>query len=186
MAKTNTNTSKVILVDCDLLSHFISNNCLADLPKILSPHRCTIIDYVYLEISVHPLRKAFVDNLINSGDFDKKPFPNSDIAIKQEFALIKAKNHLIGDGERACMAVAKHNKNIIASSNFKDVAPYCIANEILYLGTLDILLIAVNKGIYDEARCDTFIQVAVTNNKARFPKGVTQMRYYVSKDLSFI
>lgn len=186
MAKTNTNTPKVILVDCDVLSHFISNNCLADLPKILSPHRCTIIDYVYSEISVHPLRKAFVDNLINSGDFDQMSFPNSDDAIKKEFAFIKAKSHLIGDGERACMAVAKHNKNIIASSNFKDVAPYCNANKILYLGTLDILVIAENKGIYDEAMCDNFIQNAIKHNKARFPKGVTQMRYYVYKDLSFI
>ncbi|MDP4277515.1 MAG: hypothetical protein Q8914_07765 [Bacteroidota bacterium] len=113
-------------------------------------------------------------------------FPDSNLAIKEEFALIKRKNYLIGDGERACMAVAKHSKDIVASSNFRDVAPYCNANEILYLGTLDILTIAVNKEIYDEATCDSFIQNAINNNKARFPKGVTQMKFYVAKDLSFI
>lgn len=180
------NQPKIVLLDCDIISHFITNNCLNDLPTILSPHKCVVLDYVYNEATKQIFRKVIIDNLITSGNINLMSFPNSDMAIKKEFALIKSKNYLIGDGERACMAVAKHSKNIVASSNFRDVAPYCNSNGILYLGTLDILSIAVNIGIYDEVRCDSFIQNAINNNKARFPKGVTQMRFYIAKDLSFI
>lgn len=186
MTMERSSDTKIILIDCDVISHFISNYCLEDLPLILTPHQCTILDYVYNEVAFHPVRLAFVDNLIKKGNLLFMNFPNDDINIKREFARIKQSNHLIGDGERACMAVAKFNKNIIASSNFRDVAPYCERNKIYYLGTLDILSVAVNKGIYDEKKCDDFIQNALKYNKARFPNGVTQMRYYVPKDLSFL
>ena len=144
---------KIILLDCDIISHFITSHCLNDLPIILFPHKCVVLDYVYNEATKQAFRKVILDNLIKSGNINLMTFPDSNLAIKEEFALIKRKNYLIGDGERACMAIAKHSKDIIASSNFRDVAPYCNANEILYLGTLDILTIAVNKEIYDEATC---------------------------------
>lgn len=38
---------KLILLDCDVISHFIANNALEDLPKILAPHPCFILDFVY-------------------------------------------------------------------------------------------------------------------------------------------
>jgi hypothetical protein len=66
------------------------------------------------------------------------PFPD-DFETKKEFARIKSCNPLIGDGERACMAVARLNENIVASSNFRDVAPYCTKFNVLFWGTLDIL-----------------------------------------------
>ncbi|HBE42278.1 MAG TPA: hypothetical protein DDW27_13925 [Bacteroidales bacterium] len=84
------------------------------------------------------------------------------------------------------MAVAKFNKNIIASSNFRDIAPYCKANNILYLGTLDILNIALQKGVFDEARCNIFISTAIKVNNARFPLGVKTIHDYMAPDLSFI
>lgn len=178
--------NKIILLDSDVISHFIANNCLDDLPKILAPHQCVVIDYVYAEIARSPFRKAFLDSLIANNNVQLMPFPNSDLVIKVEFAQIKKKNYLIGDGERACMAVAKHYNNIIASSNFRDIAPYCQLHGIFYLGTLDILTVAANKGVYDETQCDTFIQNAISVNKARFPKGIIQMRYYTPPDLSFV
>lgn len=112
-------------------------------------------------------------------------FPD-ELEISKEFARIKREKPLIGDGERACMAVALYRENVVASSNFRDVAPYCNEHNILYLGTLDILSIAVRKGIYDENRCDAFIQDALKFNKARFPAGVTAMRFYTPKDISFL
>ena len=180
------NQPKTILLDCDVISHFITNNCLSDLPKILAPHQCVILDFVYAEATKQAFRKEAVDSLITDKGIMLMPFPDSDLAIKEEFALIKKQNYLIGDGERACMAVAKHHKDIVASSNFRDIAPYCSKNKILYLGTLDILYIACNKGVFDEESCDLFIQNAIKYNKARFPAGITQIRYYTPKDLSFI
>ena len=178
--------NKIILLDSDVISHFIANNCLVDLPVILAPHQCVVVDYVYAEIARNPFRKAVLDGIIASNAIQLMPFPNSDLAIKVEFAQIKKRNYLIGDGERACMAIAKYKDDIIASSNFRDIAPYCQLHGIYYLGTLDILTIAANNEVYDEAQCDTFIQNAITFNKARFPKGITQMRFYTPPDLSFI
>lgn len=176
---------KIILLDCDVISHFIANNAINDLPVILAPHECVVLDYVYAEVAARPMRLAFLQPLIQLGAIRKMTFPD-DVEINKEFARIKSKKPIIGDGERACMAVARFNANVVASSNFRDVAPYCNENDILYLGTLDILSLAVTKGIYDEAQCDQFITNALQFNKANFPKGVTAMRYYTPKDLSFM
>lgn len=181
----SSDTYKIVLLDCDVISHFIVNNALNDLPNILAPHKCVVLDYVYNEVAARPTRLVFLKPLIKSGQILEMSFPE-DEAVNMEFARIKSRRPIIGDGERACMAVARFNNNIVASSNFRDVAPYCKEFSILYIGTLDILFIAATKEIYDEQQCDDFIQNAVRYNKARFPKGVTAMRYYEPKDLSFI
>ena len=176
---------KIILLDCDVISHFIANNALKDLPHILAPHKCFVLDYVYAEVEARPMRLAFLEPLIKAGRIQKMCFPE-DAEINREFARIKSMRPVIGDGERACMAVARFRRDIVASSNFRDVAPYCEEHNILYLGTLDILSVAVQKGLYNEQRCDDFIQSAIKYNKAKFPKGVTAIRHYTPRDLSFI
>lgn len=178
-------TNKLILLDCDVISHFIANNALEDLPRILAPHPCYILDFVYSEVAAWPIRLAFLEAIIKSGKIQRMPFPE-DFETKKEFARIKSCYPLIGDGERACMAVARFNENIVASSNFRDVAPYCTKFNVLFLGTLDILSVAFEKGIFDEQKCDRFIQAALTFNKASFPKGVTALRFYIPGDTSFI
>lgn len=185
LMENSNKSNKIILLDCDVISHFISNAALNDLPQILAPHQCVVLDYVYAEVAARPMRLAFLVPLIKSGQIQKMDFPE-DTEINKEFARIKSRRPIIGDGERACMAFARFNKEIVASSNFRDVAPYCEKYNILYLGTLDILSIAATKGIYDEKKCDNFIQSALLYNKACFPKGITAMRFYTPKDLSFI
>ena len=93
---------------------------------------------------------------------------------------------MIGDGERTCMAVAKYTKDVVASSNFKDIAPYCRANHSLYLGTLDILLIALRRNIFDKERCNRFIETARSKNNAKFPSEVKVIGDYMPSDISFI
>lgn len=176
---------KTILLDCDVISHFIVNAAINDLALIFEPHQCVVLDYVYNEVAARPMRLAFLQPLLNSGKIKKMDFPE-DIEINKEFARIKSKKPLIGDGERACMAVAKFKQNVVASSNYRDIAPYCTEHHILYLGTLDILSVAVKKGLYDEKKCDQFITTALSYNKASFPKGITAMKYYTPKDLSFL
>ena len=176
---------KTILLDCDVISHFIANAAINDLALIFEPHQCVVLDYVYNEVAARPMRLAFLQPLLNSGKIKKMDFPE-DIEINKEFARIKSKKPLIGDGERACMAVAKFKQNVVASSIYRDIAPYCTEHHILYLGTLDILSVAVKKGLYDEKKCDQFITTALSYNKASFPKGITAMKYYTQKDLSFL
>lgn len=99
--------------------------------------------------------------------------------IKEEFFRLKRDNKLLGDGECACMAMAKFGKEVIASSNFRDVATYCDANDIEYIGVMDILQIAQNKGFWTVDQCNAFIQDAKTINQARFP--VSRMEDYQSR-----
>jgi hypothetical protein len=180
-------SAKIILLDADVISHFISCNEILFLHKILDPHILAILDNVYKEVARIPSRKLILDNLLNFvRAVSIMAFPIGDIEIKKEFALIKKNNPLIGDGERACMAVAKYNKNIIASSNFRDIAPYCKANNIFFLGTLDILAIALQKGVFDPARSNSFISTARALNNAKFPSYVKVITDYIVPDLSFI
>lgn len=179
--------SKLVLIDADVISHFIACSELLYIPKIFEPHKIVIFDTVYNEIARIYSRKLVLDNLLSSvKNISRQPFPINNIDIKKEYALIKRNNPLIGDGERACMAVAKYTLDVIASSNFRDIVPYCKSNNILYLGTLDILAIALNKGIFDEERCNNFIATARSKNNARFPPEVKGIKDYKVPDLSFI
>ena len=81
------------------------------------------------------------------------------------------------------MAMARFGREVIASSNFRDVAPYCDANDIEYIGVMDILLIAMNKGYWDANQCNEFMMDALRENNARFP--VSRIEdYKTDKDLS--
>jgi len=178
---------KIILVDADVISHFIACSEIIYLPKILDPHKIVVLDNVYAEVARISSRKTILDNLLATvKNICKQPFPISNLDIKKEYALIKKNNPLIGDGERACMAVAWYTDDVVASSNFRDIVPYCQANNILYLGTLDILTIALNKGIFDEERCNLFIQTARSKNNAKFPVHVKKITDYKAIDVSFI
>lgn len=181
------NSNLIILVDADVISHFIAAGELFELPNILKPHTVTVLENVYKEVARIKSRKTYLDNLVYLlKTITVIPFPIINLDIKREYALIKKNNPLIGDGERACMAVAKCEKNVIASSNFKDIIPYCVTNKILYLGTLDILSIALQKQIFDIARCDDFIKITRKINSARYPKHVNSILDYKPKDVSFI
>ncbi len=172
------NAEKIVLVDADVISHFIAAGELLMLASILSPYKILIPDLVYVEVSRIKSRKPVLDNVINLvKSISVFPFPQDEEVLK-EFALIKKLNPLIGDGERACMAIAKINKDVIASSNFRDIADYCENNNIPFLGTLDILHIALKRNIFDEMRCDNFIEITKQNNKAKYPNGIKRISDY--------
>ena len=179
--------AKLILIDADVISHFIACSEILFLPKILEPHKIVILENVYYEVARIHSRKLILDNLLQTvKTISKHPFPIQNLEIKKEYALIKKNNPLIGDGERACMAVAKYTKDVVASSNFRDIIPYCRANNILYLGTLDILVIAFHRNIFTEERCTRFIETARSKNNAKFPSDVKAISDYIPSDISFI
>lgn len=127
---------KIVLLDSDVISHFIAAGKIDDLNKILSPHILMIVRQVYEESSYHPFfedRKMELDEWINKYHIRIIEFPYDNENIKLEFYRIKKENPRFGKGERACMAIAKYEKQVIASSNFKDVAEYCEINGIEYM-----------------------------------------------------
>lgn len=176
---------KVILIDSDVISHFIAANKIDDLPKILSPHHLLIVEQVYKESSYHPLfedRKVELDAWMRKCHIDKISFPYSNLDIRLEYYKIKKDNPRFGEGERACMAIAKYGKQVIASSNFRDVADYCNANGIEYIGLLDILEIGIRKEIYTVETCNKFIHDITIINHAKLPvRDIT--KYIPGRDL---
>lgn len=173
--------SKLILVDADVVSHFISAGEILCLPKIF-PIPVKLLDKVYAELSRWPNRKQEVDNLLNFKLLEVIPFPEDNPEIVKEFFYIQ--NVLDkGMGESACMAVARYTKNILASSNLKDIKRYCDMHKIVYLTTMDFLCQAFATKLFDEARCNAFIQ-SVRSKGQKLP--VEKMSAFNCRDLSAI
>lgn len=152
--------NKVIFVDADVISHFIATNRIDTLTTILTPHAVYVVDYVYKEATWHPTdpqRKEKVDAWMASCKVQLIDFPYRNDNIKKEFFRLKKESPILGEGERACMSMARFGHEVVASSNFRDVADYCDSFGIEYIGTLDILTIALNKGIYTQEDCNKFI-----------------------------
>ena len=69
--------AKVILVDSDVISHFIAAGHIYDLDKILSPHHLLIVEQVYNEATYHPWddsRKGEVDSWLAKSKAEKIVF----------------------------------------------------------------------------------------------------------------
>ncbi len=150
---------EIILIDADVISHFIVADEIITLPSIF-PYRIHILDKVYNELKRFPKRKIEVENLLRYKLIDLIDFPEDNPDIKKEYFYIK-KALFKGDGESACLAVARYNKNILASSNLKDIKSYCLMHKIEYLATMDFLCEALNKKIFDLQRCDKFIEKVI-------------------------
>lgn len=147
--------SKIILIDADVVSHFIQGGEIYALGSIF-PNKIKVLDKVYAELQRFPKKKTEVDNLLIQGILELETFPESNQEIKKEYYYIKNKLFK-GDGESACLAVARYTQNIIASSNLKDIKSYCALHKVEYLTTMNFLCEALNKGIFDITRCNNFI-----------------------------
>lgn len=169
-----TNTEPRILLDCDVIIHFTKAGQQLLLPKIF-PNRFVILDKVKAELDKRKKSIVALGNFIEWSKIEVIPFPaDKDIII--EYARLKAN---MGDGEAACMAVAKYTKDFIASSNLKDIKEYCDYFGIVYLTTMDILLEAYHTGVLNESQCNTFIQ-EVKAKDSKLIDGITTIKQYES------
>lgn len=76
--------SKLVLIDADVISHFIACSELLYIPKIFEPHKIVIFDTVYNEIARIYSRKLVLDNLLSSvKNISRQPFPINNIDIKK-------------------------------------------------------------------------------------------------------
>ena len=94
--------AKVILVDADVISHFIATDHIYELNEILSPHQLYIVDNVYKEVTYHPsdkVRKNKVDEWLENSKACRISFPKLNRKIMAEFFKLKRDNKLLGDGE---------------------------------------------------------------------------------------
>lgn len=162
------NDQKAILIDADVVSHFISAGEEEQLNKIY-PFKILLLDKVHAELQKWPHvgpREA-VSRLFQKKIVHLTQFPEENPQIKKEYAWIKSVLFK-GDGESACLAVARFSKHILASSNLRDIASYCSMHSISYLTTMDFLCEALKKGIFTIERCNRFI-AAVINKNGKLP-----------------
>lgn len=179
--------SSGILLDADVISHFMASGEQALLCKVFSNDLLMIVDQVYTEASYcpwDPLRKEKLDILIKDSHIFRLSFPQDlSSQVVDEYFRLKAENPRLGKGERACMSIARFHNDVIASSNFRDVASYCSVHNIVYLGFLDILWIAMKTNLLTEDAANAIVGNAIQYNGARFP--VDNMAEYLPvKDLS--
>lgn len=151
MGKKDVNEPKILL-DCDVIIHFTKAGLQLQLSKIF-PDRFVILDKVKEELNTRKKSLVALDNFIEYSKIPVIPFPN-DPAIVLEYSRLKQS---MGNGEAACLAMARHTKDYIASSNLRDIKEYCSYFGIVYMTTMDILLEAYHKSILTESQCDTFI-----------------------------
>lgn len=147
---------KIILIDADIVSHFVIAQEWEMLDNIF-PHKLFALEQVKKELDNFRRHRPEIDTIFMRGIVKEMPFPQENEEIKKEYLWIK-KMRFRGDGESACMAVARYNKNILASSNLKDIGEYCKMHSIIYITTMDFLCRALQEDIFDEARCDEFIR----------------------------
>lgn len=141
-----TSNSKVfILLDADVTIHLFKANKISLLNELF-PDRIIMLDIVLNELLRNRTINSVVENLIKFKQIIEVKFPTtSDPQLLKEY--ISLKNKINGAGESACLIYCKYHHHIIASSNTSDIKPYCEEHSIAYLTTLDILSIAVHRGI---------------------------------------
>ena len=149
-----------ILLDSDVIRHFIKGEKLNILIKLYSNH-LVILDVVSDELLRSEHLHTEISNFVSFNKIPIIPLPTDDITILKEFAQLKKR---YGAGESACMAFAKYKQHVIASSNLKDIKKYCEENRIKYLSTMDILVDALEREIMTEKECDDFIQQVKNRN----------------------
>lgn len=152
--------NKKIILDADVIIHFIKGEFLFSLPRILS-NKLIILDKVYDEIIARK-QKDTIEKLLNLPAVEKVHFPEDIEYVKEYAHLMSVRGYNLDSGESACLAYAKFNRDVLASSNLSDIKKYCRFHKIEYVTTIDILAIGYQKGIFTIENCDDFIQTVIS------------------------
>jgi len=152
-----------ILLDCDVVIHFLKGGKILELPTIF-PGRFVMLDKVKNELLKRSSNFLPLSIFLAAGNIPLLAMPAGQEVIREYLALKK----IMDDGEAACLAVARHSKDYVASSNITQIAAYCRANGIVYYTTMDLLQEATVKGIMTDQECDTFI-AEVKSKNSRLP-----------------
>ncbi len=164
-----------ILLDADVIIHFYKADRLSVLQELYKG-RLLILDFVLEELMRNKTIAPHVENFLRFKVIEEYTFPSKDEQILKEYAqLSKTK----GKGESACMAVCRYQNNILASSNLRDIKPYCEQHRIAYLTTMDILAIACKKGVMLSKECDEAIK-AIISKQSKLP--YDNLNDYLVKD----
>lgn len=151
-----------VVLDSDVIIHFIKGDCLNLLPRILPVYEFIILDIVY-ERELSKSHRIIIQNMVHILKTISIEIWNPINEERKEFLSLQ-KDH--GLGESASMAYCKYRKNILASSNLKDIVEYCEVNKITCFTTMDFLYQAMVSKVMTEEECNSFIKkVKLRNSK---------------------
>ena len=151
-----------IVLDADVLIHFSKADKLSLLPKILSEYEHIVLNIVYDEVKTIQYQ---LDNQIHFLKNIKKETFMPTGEMRKEYAILCSQ---FGKGESACMSYCKYTKNVIGSSNIKDIKNYCSTQNIVYLTTIDFLYYAYIRKKMTADECKEFIET-VNSKDSKLP-----------------
>ena len=165
--RINLDKEKKIVLDGDVISHFIKGELINMLP-VFYPGQLIILDIVKEEVYRRKNWKSILEPLLIFGEIEEIEFP-SDIVYMREYAfLISVKGQGLGRGESSCMVYCRYNKNVLVSSNLRDIKRYCSLHGIEYVTTMDIILDCYERNLLTSEDCDNFIE-KVLNRGSKLP-----------------
>ncbi len=154
-----------IVLDADVIIHFMEAECFTLLPDIFPEYEYLILDVVYDEVSKNSTTRGFIDNYLHFfPKLKKETFAPKGESMKEYFWLQRT----LGKGESACMIYCRDNQDVLGSSNLRDIKEYCSQKNITYLTTLDFLYYAYCRKKMTQQECTEFIQ-AVNNAGSKLP-----------------
>ena len=176
--------NRIILADADLVSNFITGGEAENIHLIFPDNPIYMLDKVHAELQNWRNVQVGVtlSDLLKKKAIRLIPFPEENEEIKKEYFWIK-KMLFKGEGESACMAVARYNKNVLGSSNLRDIKNYCTTHKIDYLTTMDFLCGALARDFFSEARCDSFLKKVISAG-SKLP--VKSMKEYTCRSIEFL
>ena len=148
-------TKTKIVLDSDVLIHFIKADCVFVLLNIFPEYSYIILDVVYDELKKHSDTRVVIDNICQhmANRVASEKFAPKGLMLR-EYARLQSK---LGKGESACMVYCLEHQDVLGSSNLRDIKDYCAANYITYLTTLDFLYYAFIRGKMSADECNAFI-----------------------------
>lgn len=160
-----------VVLDSDVIIHFIKGGCLSLLPQILPTYSFIILDIVY-DRELAASHRVILQNIVAQLKTISIERWEPSREERQEFIRLQRQ---FGLGESAAMAYCNYHNDVLASSNLKDIVDYCDTNSITYFTTMDFLYQARFKNIMSEQECDEFITNVVAQD-SKLP--VTRMSNY--------
>lgn len=166
-----------IILDADVLIHFINGEQTGIINRIFK-NKLVLLDKVFEEVFKRSSSRVNIENLIKFGFIKEERFDDCSLEIKREYFKLIASGR--GKGESAGMAYCRYNKDVLASSNLKDIIDYCNKYNIVYITTMDFIAEAFKNGTLKENECDEFIKT-VKQKGGKLIKVIDRIRDYITR-----
>ena len=150
-----------IVLDADVIIHFSKGGRLSILPKIFPEFGFLVLDVVKRELPVLVLPE--LQKMIERDkSLAEELFGKSPGEIKEYARLTSSCGPGLGKGESACMVYCLYHKDVLGSSNLRDVREYCEEKGITYLTTIDFLHYAIRRKVMTKEEAEEFVRQVIS------------------------